>query len=143
MDIRIIFIAAMMVAVAIPVIGAAVKIKMGLPVNRKRFVSANLATFAATFVVCVLVTGMTAFAEGGESVAAVADSAEGIKAIAAALVMGLACIGSGIAIASSAPAALGAASERPEMFGKAIVIVALGEGIAIFGLLALVMILSM
>ena len=55
--------------------------------------------------------------------------------IAMALVMGLASIGSGIAVAAAAPAAIGATSEDPKAFGKAIVFVGLAEGVSIFGLL--------
>lgn len=55
--------------------------------------------------------------------------------MAMALVMGLACIGSGIAVAAAAPAAIGAVSEDPKAFGKAIVFVGLAEGVSIFGLL--------
>lgn len=55
--------------------------------------------------------------------------------IAMALVMGFASIGSGIAVAAAAPAAIGATSEDPKAFGKAIVFVGLAEGVSIFGLL--------
>ena len=43
--------------------------------------------------------------------------------------------GSGIAVAAAAPAAIGATSEDPKAFGKAIVFVGLAEGVSIFGLL--------
>lgn len=55
--------------------------------------------------------------------------------LAMALVMGLSSIGSGIAVAAAAPAAIGATSEDPKAFGKAIVFVGLAEGVSIFGLL--------
>lgn len=58
---------------------------------------------------------------------------EGLKYIGAAVATGLACIGAGVAVGGAAPAAIGAYSENPETFGKAMIFVVLGEGIAIYG----------
>ena len=58
----------------------------------------------------------------------------GALVIAAALVGGLGCIGGGYAVGHVGAAALGAASERPEMLFRSLIFVALGEGIAILGL---------
>jgi V/A-type H+/Na+-transporting ATPase subunit K len=44
-------------------------------------------------------------------------------------------IGAGIAVAYAGAAALATMSERPELFGRAMVIVGLAEGIAIYGLI--------
>ena len=44
-------------------------------------------------------------------------------------------IGAGIAVAYTGAAALAVMSERPELFGRAMVIVGLAEGIAIYGLI--------
>ncbi len=66
----------------------------------------------------------------------------GVGLIAAALVTGLSGIGGGIAVASAAPAAIAATSEDPKAFGKALIFVALGEGIALYGLLISIMIFS-
>jgi V/A-type H+-transporting ATPase subunit K len=62
-------------------------------------------------------------------------SAEGLRYIAAALSTGLSCIGGGIAVASAASAALGAMSEDSSIMGKALIFVALAEGIALYGLI--------
>lgn len=59
---------------------------------------------------------------------------EGLKYIGAALSTGLASIGAGIGVGGGAPAAIGACSEDPKAFGKAMIFVVLGEGIAIYGL---------
>ena len=61
---------------------------------------------------------------------------------AAALVTGLSGIGSGIAVASSASAALGAISEDGSLFGKSMIFVAMAEGIALYGLIISFMILG-
>lgn len=65
-----------------------------------------------------------------------------IGLIAAALATGLAGIGGGIAVAAGAPAAIAANSENPKTFGKSMIFVALGESIAIYGLVISIMILS-
>lgn len=62
--------------------------------------------------------------------------------LSAALVMGLACISAAYAVGKVGAAALGAAAEKPELLGKAIVFVGLGEGIAIFGLIISLMIIN-
>ncbi len=64
----------------------------------------------------------------------------GIGLIAAALVTGLSGIGGGIAVASSAPAAIAATSENAKAFGKSLILVVLGEGIALYGLLISILI---
>ncbi len=69
-------------------------------------------------------------------------SAKGLGMIAAALAVGIAGVGGGIAVAAAAPAAIGATSEDPKSFGKSIIFVALGEGIALYGLLISILILG-
>ena len=55
---------------------------------------------------------------------------------------GCSALGAGIAVAAAAPAAIGATSEDPKVFGKALIFVALGEGIALYGLLISILILN-
>jgi len=62
--------------------------------------------------------------------------------LAAALAVGLGSIGAGLAVAPTASAAIGAVAEKEEMAGKALVFVGLAEGIAIYGLVISIMILS-
>lgn len=86
----------------------------------------------------------TAAVETAEEEAAPADGgiAQGLSFIGAALAIGLAAIGAGIALASGAPAAIGAVAEDPKSFGKAMIFVALGEAVAIYGfIIAFLMIL--
>ena len=59
-----------------------------------------------------------------------------------ALVTGMSALGAGIAVASAAPAAIGATSEDPKAFGKALIFVALGEGVAVYGLLISILIIN-
>lgn len=106
----------------------------------KRSVIANLCAFAGVCVLAfVLPIGNLVSAEAA---AAVSGAAAGMGYIAAALVTGLSCLGAGIAVAAAAPAAIGAVSEDPKSFGKAMIFVVLGEGVAIYGLLISIIILS-
>ncbi len=66
----------------------------------------------------------------------------GVGMIAAAIATGLACIGSGIAVAVVASSAVGAISEDPSLLGKTIILAGLAEGIAIYGLIISIMILN-
>ena len=51
-------------------------------------------------------------------------------------------IGAGIGVSYTGSAALAAISEKPEMFGRAMVVVGLAEGIAIYGLVIAVMLIG-
>ena len=75
-----------------------------------------------------------------DTVAPAADANDGMKYIGAALAVGLAGIGGGIAVAAGSSAAIGATAD-PKNFGKSIVFVALGEGFGLYGLLVAFLIL--
>lgn len=102
--------------------------------NLKSTLICNAFFFFGTLVLAdiLLFSGKVSAAEATE---AVAGSADGLKYIAAALSTGLSCIGGGIAVASAASAALGAMSEDSSIMGKALIFVALAEGIALYGLI--------
>lgn len=61
--------------------------------------------------------------------------AQGMGFLSAAIAVGCSALGAGIAVAYAAPAAIGAISEKSENFGKAMIFVALAEGVALYGLL--------
>ncbi len=64
------------------------------------------------------------------------------KYIAAAVAVGTACVGGGLAVGQIGSAAMGAMSENAELSGKAIPFVGLAEGVCLWGfLVALLMIL--
>jgi V/A-type H+-transporting ATPase subunit K len=62
--------------------------------------------------------------------------------LAAAISAGLAALGAGYAVARVGSAAIGAVAEKPELFGRALVLVGLAEGIAIYGLIVSILILN-
>lgn len=68
-----------------------------------------------------------------EAAAPAAGSA--VRYIAAALAVGLACIGGGLAVGKIGSAAMGAMSENAELSGKALPFVGLAEGICLWGFL--------
>ena len=70
------------------------------------------------------------------------NSSLSIGLVAAALATGLAGIGGGMAVASAAPSDIAANSENEKTFGKSLIFVALGESIALYGLVISIMILS-
>lgn len=84
-----------------------------------------------------------AVSQAAEESQSAADTGSGLKYIGAALAVGLAGIGGGIAVAGGAPAAIGATAEDPKAFGKSIIFVALGEGFGLYGLLIAILCLVM
>jgi len=64
-----------------------------------------------------------------------------MKYIAAAVAVGVSCIGGGIAVGRIGSSAMGAMSENPELFGKALPFVGLAEGICLWGFLVALLIL--
>ena len=62
--------------------------------------------------------------------------------LAAALATGLSSLGAAYAVAAVGTAAVGALAEKPELFGRAIILVGLAEGIAIYGVIISVLILN-
>ncbi len=111
--------------------------------NAKKLIGMNVTALLGIVIVAtiiVLTGGISASAADNTQAAAAASN--GLKYIAAALAIGISAIGSGIAVASSSAAALGALSEDPKIFGKAFVFVGLAEGIAIYGLIISILILN-
>lgn len=113
--------------------------------SRKRYktsLACNCFFFFSTLVLASILAygGNVHAAEAAE--AANSGLATGLGYIAAALVTSVSGIGSGIAVASSASAALGAISEDQSVFGKSMIFVAMAEGIALYGLIISFMILG-
>lgn len=99
----------------------------------------NLALLAGAGVVLV-----TALAGPARASAPAAGSVgvNGSALIGAAIAVAGASIGAAIAVAYTGAAALAALSERPEMFGRAMVIVGLAEGIAVYGLVVAILLIG-
>jgi V/A-type H+-transporting ATPase subunit K len=78
----------------------------------------------------------------GVQLVATTSSSDWAPAIGAAIAVAGSSIGAAIAVAYTGAAALAAISEKPEIFGRAMVIVGLAEGIAIYGLVIAVALLN-
>ncbi|MGN0557163.1 MAG: ATP synthase subunit C [Acutalibacteraceae bacterium] len=113
--------------------------------NIKRSFKVNFATIGIMMLLFVMF-GFTASAAGTDQAAVELAKAAtingGLGLIAAGLCTGLAGIGGGLALASGVPAAIGAVSEDPKAFGKALIFVALGETIALYGVIISILILQ-
>ncbi|MCL2564697.1 MAG: ATP synthase subunit C [Defluviitaleaceae bacterium] len=99
-----------------------------------RFKNALILNIAAFFGIMIFAT-VFIFSQPVRANPAAVSSDAGMAFLAAALVTGLCTIGTGIATGQAASAALGAISENEKLMGKALIFVALAEGIAIYGLL--------
>lgn len=62
--------------------------------------------------------------------------------LGAAIATGASSLGAGIAVGSVGAAAVGVLAEKPDLFGRVLVLVGLAEGIAIYGLIISIMILN-
>ncbi len=111
-------------------------------------VALDVVVLVVSLVVLVVVsTGGPGAAETtGTAVSAAQQSTSGSDSWAALLGAAIAVAGSSlgaaIAVAYTGAAALAAMSERPELFGRAMVIVGLAEGIAIYGLIVAIILLG-
>ncbi|MER7467277.1 ATP synthase subunit C [Streptomyces sp. NPDC097981] len=89
----------------------------------------------------VALSGPPAQASGTQA-AAQATGSGSAALIGAAIAVAGASIGAAIAVAYTGAAALAALGERPELFGRAMVIVGLAEGIAIYGLVVAILLVG-
>ena len=112
---------------------------------KKWYVRRILLVTVVVLSLCVT-TGMglaTAFAgsaaTGAGTSAQIATTVRWDICMAIAVAIGLPCLGAGYAVAQVGAAALGAASEKPELLTRSLLFVALAEGIAIYGLLVAIL----
>ena len=99
-------------------------------------IGAVLMIGAVVLLIAALAAGPAAAAgvSGVKAVAGAAADPNSAALLGAAIAVGASTIGAGIAVAYTGAAALAAMSERPDLFGRTMVIVGLAEGIAIYGL---------
>jgi V/A-type H+-transporting ATPase subunit K len=102
----------------------------------RRLVGVNLGVLAVSVVLAAVALGTVPGAAQAAADATTPANPNGWAALlGAAIAVAGSSIGAAIAVAYTGSAALAAISERPEMFGRAMVIVGLAEGIAIYGLI--------
>lgn len=118
--------------------------KKSVSVAKRRMIT-HVCFFFAIVLGTVFFSATKAYAAGADEVTMkmAGSIGQGLGFIAAALATGLSALGAGIAVAAAAPAAIGAFSENEKNFGKSMIFVALGEGVAIYGLLISIFIIFM
>jgi V/A-type H+-transporting ATPase subunit K len=89
-----------------------------------------------------LLTAWPALAQTADAAVAVDPEVLRWGFASAALAAGLAALGAGYAVSNVGTAALGALAEKPDLFGRVLVMVGLAEGIAIYGLIVSILILN-
>ena len=104
---------------------------------------ALLASLALIAVLIAMNPATSVVAKAQEATAETAGLSVGLKYIAAGLAVGLAGIGGGYAVGVAGAAAASAVAENREIAGTVLLYVALGEGIAIYGLLIAILIIFM
>lgn len=110
---------------------------------KKTFIFNLCAFFGVLVLSVILPVGGFISADAAQTVEdAVTSNSAAFGYLAAAISTGLGSIGCGIAVASAAPAAIGAVAEEPKTFSKALIFVALGEGVALYGFLIAFLILN-
>jgi V/A-type H+/Na+-transporting ATPase subunit K len=121
------------------------------PISRIKFaILSRSLLIALLLTVAALVTWLALAARpaatAGEAATVAAARLEpqsaGWALLAAALSTALAALGAGYAVARVGSAAVGAIAEKPELFGRVLVLVGLAEGIAIYGLIVSILILN-
>ena len=108
----------------------------------KRFRAiAVLVAVIAVFSAFTTISMVASAQEAGAAQGGGASSTALAKALGAGLAVGLAGIGGGYAVGVAGAAAISAVTENREVSGTALLFVALGEGIAIYGLLVALLVL--
>lgn len=113
----------------------------------KVFVSIGLLALAALLavagsIVLLLVFPAVAGAQAPAAAAALPPDAWRWGLLAAALATGLSSLAGGYAVARLGTAAVGALAEKPDLFGRLLILVGLAEGIAIYGVIISILILN-
>lgn len=134
---------------ALPILGAvsalttaALRRRPQGAVHWLRWVNAGLLVLTGGLLLAALAAGPSGAAAALAQTASSSTSASGSALLGAAIAVAGASIGAAIAVAYTGSAALAAISERPELFGRAMVIVGLAEGIAIYGLIVAVILIG-
>jgi V/A-type H+-transporting ATPase subunit K len=133
--------------IALPFLAAGAAGGLALWRRRGRAGLRVLAVANLSLLLAGLVMGFVAMTAGPAQAHAVVTAEAtsgggGMALLAAAIAVAGSSIGAAIAVAYTGAAALAAISERPELFGRAMVIVGLAEGIAIYGLIVSIILIG-
>jgi V/A-type H+-transporting ATPase subunit K len=141
----------LMFGLALSVSAVACTIGLGVFMRKRNFKGGRIMFFGILCVsLCVLMAGAilpllsapAVAAEQPNAAGAADTSNNGLGFLGMALATGLACIGAGIAVGSVGSAALGLVGEQPGAIGTTLIYVGLAEGVAIYGIVISIIILS-
>ena len=105
----------------------------------RRLLAVNGLVLAAALSLAAVLLGM---AEPASAATTTGTSDSWAALLGAGIAVGGSAIGAGFAVAYTGAAALAAISEKPEIFGRTLVIVGLAEGIAIYGLVIAIILIG-
>lgn len=129
--------------IAAGVVSSALLRRRGPGVIRLFLLTGGVLALAALVVLTLALTVVPSPAFPAAATAASAPATGNWAALlGAAIAVAGSSIGAGIAVAYTGAAAMAAMSERPELFGRVLVIVGLSEGIAIYGLVVGILLLG-
>jgi V/A-type H+-transporting ATPase subunit K len=115
------------------------------PVQATQSLVAGFKAFNLVLALMVAGLGITWLASPNIALAAgmsAGTTSDPYASLAAAIAVGMATLGAGWAVSTTASAAVGAIAEKPESFGRALIFVGLAEGIAIYGLIIAFLLLN-
>jgi len=109
----------------------------------RRLIAVNgIVMVGALALLSLLLLGVVEPAQAATAAAGTASSSSWAALLGAGIAVAGSTIGAAIAVAYTGAAALAAVSEKPEMFGRSLVIVGLAEGIAIYGLVVAIILIG-
>ncbi|HYB22614.1 MAG TPA: ATP synthase subunit C [Solirubrobacteraceae bacterium] len=103
-------------------------------------VRVNVTTAAAALLALVL--ALAGVVDPAQAASTATKASSGDAFIGAGIAIAGSTLGAGVAVSYTGSAALAAIAEKPEMLGRALVIVGLAEGIAIYGLIVAVLLIG-
>lgn len=103
-------------------------------------VRVNVTTAAATLLALAL--ALAGVVDPAHAATAATKAGSGDAFIGAGIAIAGSTLGAGVAVSYTGSAALAAIAEKPDMLGRALVIVGLAEGIAIYGLVVAVLLIG-
>ena len=110
--------------------------------KRRLLALSTLGVVAAAALLLLVFAGSPGAAEAIKAAAAADSGIVQWAMLSASIAAGLGTVGAGVAVAAVGAAAVGVLAEKPELLGRVLIFVGLAEGIAIYGLIVAILILS-
>ncbi len=127
-------------AIAVGFVVTAATLRRSSARGLRRLLVMNGAVILGTLVVAAIV--LLGVVEPAQAADASTTTGSWAALLGAGIAVAGSAIGAGFAVAYTGAAALAAISEKPEMFGRTLVIVGLAEGIAIYGLVIAIILIG-